>query len=149
MAAAVISRNRSSEVSLIMTRASSGSSLFDDSRMDKTLLLNLELKRNERRRNLRYRNSATWDSENVKQNQVCPDLSMIFNLFCWYDLKFPNFWKSFAFTYIYFLGCLASYRQCITFQENQAERMSMLQGFWMSFAWNPKLRHWNNCLGRL
>merc|ERR1712223_608579 len=55
--------------SLIMTRASSGSSLFDDSRMDKTLLLNLELKRNERRRNLRYRNSATWDSENVKQNQ--------------------------------------------------------------------------------
>lgn len=52
-----------------MTRASSGSSLFDDSRMDKTLLLNLELKRNERRRNLRYRNSATWDSENVKQNQ--------------------------------------------------------------------------------
>ena len=94
MAAAVISRNRSSEVSLIMTRASSGSSLFDDSRMDKTLLLNLELKRNERRRNLRYRNSATWDSENVKQNQVCPDLSMIFNSLCFHDLKFPNFSKS-------------------------------------------------------
>ena len=88
MAAAVISRNRSSEVSLIMTRASSGSSLFDDSRMDKTLLLNLELKRNERRRNLRYRNSATWDSENVKQNQVCPDLPMIFNSLCFHDLKF-------------------------------------------------------------
>merc|ERR1711971_1242840 len=55
--------------SLIMTRASSGSSLFDDTRMDQTLLLNLQLKRNERRRNLRYRNSVTWDSENDKQNQ--------------------------------------------------------------------------------
>ena len=103
MAAAVISRNRSSEVSLIMTRASSGSSLFDDSRMDKTLLLNLELKRNERRRNLRYRNSATWDSENVKQNQVCPDLSMIFNLLCCHDLKCHNFSKSFASTMFIFL----------------------------------------------
>ena len=78
MAAAVIPRNRSSEVSLIMTRASTGSSLFDDSKMDKTLILNLELKRNERRRNLRYRNSATWDSENVKQNQVCLDRHVIF-----------------------------------------------------------------------
>ena len=110
MAAAVISRNRSSEVSLIMTRASSGSSLFDDSRMDKTLLLNLELKRNERRRNLRYRNSTTWDSENVKQNQVCPDLPMIFNSLCCHDLKFPNFWKSFASKIVLFY-----------LQQNQAE----------------------------
>ena len=110
MAAAVISRNRSSEVSLIMTRASSGSSLFDDSRMDKTLLLNLELKRNERRRNLRYRNSATWDSENVKQNQVGADLSLIFNSLCCHDMKFPTFWKSFASKVVLFYLLIKSSR---------------------------------------
>ena len=56
------------EVSLIMTRVSA--SLFDDSRMDKTLLLNLELKRSERRRNLRYRTSVSLDPDAiVKQNQ--------------------------------------------------------------------------------
>ena len=42
-----------------MTRATI--SLFDDSALDKTTLLNLELKRQERRRNLRYRNSVLLD----------------------------------------------------------------------------------------
>ncbi len=46
-----------------MTRVSAG--LFDDVEMDKTLLLNLELKRSERRRNLRYRTSVALDPENV------------------------------------------------------------------------------------
>ena len=48
-----------SEASLVMTRATI--SLFDDSALDKTTLLNLELKRQERRRNLRYRNSVLLD----------------------------------------------------------------------------------------
>lgn len=47
------------EASLIMTRVSAG--MFDDSKIDKTLLLNLELKRQERRRNLRYRTSGAFD----------------------------------------------------------------------------------------
>ena len=54
------------EVSLIMTRVSA--SLFDDSKMDKTLLLNLELKRSERRRNLRYRTSVSLDPEPLVKN---------------------------------------------------------------------------------
>jgi len=51
-----------------MTRVSAG--LFDDLKMDKTLLLNLELKRSERRRNLRYRTSVALDPENVPVAKV-------------------------------------------------------------------------------
>ncbi len=57
----------SNDVSLIMTRVSAG--LFDDSIMDKTLLLNLELKRQERRRNLRYRTSANLEPEEANSQQ--------------------------------------------------------------------------------
>ena len=61
-------KNNIAEVSLIMTRVSAG--LFDDLKMDKTLLLNLELKRSERRRNLRYRTSVALDPENVPVAKV-------------------------------------------------------------------------------
>ena len=73
-----------------MTRVSAG--LFDDIKMDKTLLLNLELKRSERRRNLRYRTSAALDPENVPVAKVPEKIQKRFET---YGLRF----------YSWFLGC--------------------------------------------
>ena len=49
------------DVSLIMTKLSAG--ILDENIIDKSLLLNLELRRNERRRNLRYRTSLLSEDE--------------------------------------------------------------------------------------
>lgn len=49
------------DVSLIMTRVSAG--LLDESIVDKSMLLNLELRRHERRRNLRYRTSIALECD--------------------------------------------------------------------------------------
>merc|ERR1711953_186597 len=49
------------DASLIMTRVSAG--LLDESIVDKSTLLNLELRRHERRRNLRYRTSIALESD--------------------------------------------------------------------------------------
>ena len=49
------------DVSLIMTRVTAG--ILDENIIDKSLLLNLELRRNERRRNLRYRTSLLSQDE--------------------------------------------------------------------------------------
>ena len=73
-----------------MTRVSAG--LFDDIKMDKTLLLNLELKRSERRRNLRYRTSAALDPENVPVAKVPEKIQKRFET---YGLRFHS----------WFLGC--------------------------------------------
>lgn len=51
----------SSETTLIMTRLSAG--IWDQNNVDRGLMLNLELKRQERRRNLRYRSSVLCTNE--------------------------------------------------------------------------------------
>lgn len=52
------------DASLIMTRVSAG--ILDENIIDKSLLLNLELRRHERRRNLRYRTSIALDDAESK-----------------------------------------------------------------------------------
>ena len=58
------------DASLIMTRVSAG--ILDESIIDKSLLLNLELRRHERRRNLRYRTSVLSldDEENKSTSRI-------------------------------------------------------------------------------
>ena len=52
-----------------MTRATANT--FDEKSIDKSILLNLELKRHERRRNLRYRDSVmNPDAADVPKNKV-------------------------------------------------------------------------------
>ena len=52
-----------------MTRATANT--FDEKSIDKSILLNLELKRHERRRNLRYRDSAVMIPDaDVRKNKV-------------------------------------------------------------------------------
>ena len=80
-----------------MTRVSAG--LFDELKMDKTLLLNLELKRSERRRNLRYRTSVALDPENVPVAKVPEKIQKRFETFG------PRFDS-------WFLGC-AFLRSCL------------------------------------
>ena len=56
----------SNEANLIMTRATLNS--YDKDSMDRTILLNLELRRQERRRNLRYRTSLPLLEESTAAN---------------------------------------------------------------------------------
>jgi len=49
-----------------MTRATANT--FDEKSIDKSILLNLELKRHERRRNLRYRDSVLVPDADVRKN---------------------------------------------------------------------------------
>ena len=80
-----------------MTRVSAG--LFDELKMDKTLLLNLELKRSERRRNLRYRTSVALDPENVPVAKVPEKIQKRFETF---GPRFDSWFLGCAFLRIFF-----------------------------------------------